>query len=276
MSHDVTFKLLARLRVWFYKGIEPLAPARLLHMDSGDLLSRIVADIETLENFFIRVIAPPLVAVLTLVLMILFMGNVSWGLVTAVSTTLLLAGLGVPLLTFWLSRGIGKQMVAVRSRMNVTLVDVVQGNADLLVLGQASAFQQRVSGLSKQLINLQQRMATISGLHGALGGLLMHLATVVVLLLSIPLVTNGTLDGVMLAVLALATMACFEAVMPLPLAFQYLEESIVAANRLFELVDADPAIQDPPTPSPTPTGNSLSVHGLHFTYGTGPVGVGWD
>jgi len=266
VSHDVTFKLLARLRVWFYQGIEPLAPARLLHMDSGDLLSRIVSDIETLQNFFIRVIAPPLVAVLTLVLMMVFMGNVSWELVTAVSLSLLFAGLGVPLLTFWLSRGIGKQMVAVRSRLNVTLVDVVQGNADLLVLGQADAFQQRVTGLSMQLINLQQRMATISGLHGALGGLLMHLATVGVLLLSIPLVTNGTLDGVMLAVLALATMASFEAVMPLPLAFQYLEESVVAANRLFELVDAKPAVQDPPPPSPTPIDNSLTIYDLRFTY----------
>ena len=271
VSHDVTFKLLARLRVWFYKGIEPLAPARLLHMDSGDLLSRIVADIETLENFFIRVIAPPLVAMFTLALMMVFMGNVSWGLVTAVSISLLLAGLGVPLFTFWLSRGIGKQMVAVRSRLNVTLVDVVQGNADLLVLGQANAFQQRVAGLSTQLINLQQRMATISGLHGAVGGLLMHLATVVVLLLSIPLVTIGTLDGVMLAVLALATMASFEAVMPLPLAFQYLEESVVAANRLFELVDAIPAVQDPPIPSPTPIDNGITIDDLRFSYGAGQV-----
>lgn len=279
VSHDVTFKLLARLRVWFYKGIEPLAPARLLHMESGDLLSRIVTDIETLENFFIRVIAPPLVAVLTLMLMMVFMGNVSWGLVTAVSLSLLLAGLGVPLLTFWLSRGIGKQMVAVRSRLNVALVDVVQGNADLLVLGQAGAFQQRVASLSTRLINLQQRMATISGLHGALGGLLMHLATVVVLLLSIPLVTNGTLDGVMLAVLALATMASFEAVMPLPLAFQYLEESVVAANRLFELVDTEPAVQDPPTPSPTPVDNGLTIDDLRFTYGTEQAvldGIGFE
>ncbi len=61
-SHNVTFRLLARLRVWFYRALEPLAPARLMQYRSGDLLSRIVADVETLENFYVRVVAPPLVA----------------------------------------------------------------------------------------------------------------------------------------------------------------------------------------------------------------------
>ena len=273
VSHDVTFKLLARLRVWFYRGIEPLAPARLQHISSGDLLSRVVADIETLENFFIRVIAPPLVAVLTLVLMVVFMGSVSVGLVTAISGFLLAAGLGVPLFTFWLSRGIGKKLVSARSRLNMVLVETVQGNADLLALGQAEPFQQRIAALSTQLINLQQRMAMIGGLHGALSGLLMYLATAVILILSIPLVTACRLDGVMLAVLALATMACFEAVMPLPLAFQYLEESVVAAQRLFELIDAQPAVADPPPPSPAPLDNRIAVQDLRFAYedGTPPV-----
>ena len=72
VSHDLTFKLLARLRIWFYRSLEPLAPARLLTYQSGDLLSRIISDIETLERFYLRVVAPPAVAVLTALL--------TWGL----------------------------------------------------------------------------------------------------------------------------------------------------------------------------------------------------
>ena len=68
VSHQVTFRLLARLRVWFYQHLEPLAPARLMQYRSGDLLTRIVADIETLENFYVRVIAPPVVAGLVLII----------------------------------------------------------------------------------------------------------------------------------------------------------------------------------------------------------------
>ena len=62
VSHNVTFRLLASLRVWFYSALEPLAPARLMQFRSGDLLSRIVADIDALENYYVRVVAPPLVA----------------------------------------------------------------------------------------------------------------------------------------------------------------------------------------------------------------------
>jgi ATP-binding cassette, subfamily C, bacterial CydC len=62
VSHSVNFRLLAQLRVYFYQALEPLAPARLQSFRSGDLLSRAVADIETLENFYVRAVAPPVVA----------------------------------------------------------------------------------------------------------------------------------------------------------------------------------------------------------------------
>jgi len=74
VSHNAAFRLLARLRLWFYQKLEPLAPARLIHYQSGDLLSRIVADVETLEQFFVRVLAPPMVAVCIAVLMWFLVG----------------------------------------------------------------------------------------------------------------------------------------------------------------------------------------------------------
>ena len=83
----------------------------------------------------------------------------------------------------------------------------------------------------------QMRLAGIGGLNNALGSLLTSLAVVVVLALAIPLVTSGRIAGVSLAVLALATAASFEAVLPLPLAAQFLESSLAAARRLFEVVD---------------------------------------
>ena len=80
VSHDVTFRLLARLRVWFYRALEPLAPARLTQLRSGDLLARIVSDIETLENLYLRVLAPPLVALLVTSVAALLMGAFDPGL----------------------------------------------------------------------------------------------------------------------------------------------------------------------------------------------------
>ena len=238
-SHQVTFRVLARLRVWFYAALEPLAPARLMQYRSGDLLSRIVADIGTLENFYIRAVAPPLVALLVAGLMWIFLGSFDPRLALAVIAMMLLAGVGVPLLSQILSRQPGSRVVTVRANLNAVLVDGIQGTADLVAFRAEAAQVSQVRALSDALGREQARLAGIGGLNNALGSLLTSLAVVVVLALAIPLVTSGRIAGVSLAVLALATAASFEAVLPLPLASQFLESSLAAARRLFEVVDTD-------------------------------------
>ncbi|MFC2036742.1 thiol reductant ABC exporter subunit CydC [Chloroflexota bacterium] len=263
VSHDVTFHLLARLRVWFYQALEPLAPARLMQYRSGDLLARIVADIETLENFYLRVLAPPIVALLVTLLATVLMGLFDPRLGIVLLVFLLLAGVGVPLWTRTLSRHTGRHMVRVRAGLNSVLVDGIQGVADLLAFGQGARHLERVRRLSGQLEDLQQRMAKIGGLHSALTGLLMNLATLAVLVVSIPLVGAAELDGVFLAVLIMVVISSFEAVWPLPQAFQYLETSLEAARRLYEIVDTEPAVTDPPSPLPAP-GGSLDFVSFEF------------
>lgn len=253
VSHDVTFRLLARLRVWFYTALEPLAPARLIQVRSGDLLARIVADIETLENFYLRVIAPPAVAVLVALLAALLVGSFDPWFAAVLLVFLLLAGVALPLWTQALGRRPGRRLVRARSELNSALVDGIQGMADLLAFGQAERSLDQVRRLSRELDGLQRTMACLSGLNSALTGLLMNLATVAVLVVAIPLVSRGHLDGVYLGLLALAVMSSFEAVSPLPHAFQYLESSLEAARRLFEMVDAAPAVTDPPSPLSLPT-----------------------
>ncbi len=266
VSHHVTFRLLAGLRVWFYRSLEPLAPARLMDYKSGDLLSRSVADIETLEHFYVRVIAPPQVAMLVGVLMAAWLASYNLWLAVALLACLAAAGLGVPFLTHRLSRGLGRRMIAVRAELHAALVDGVQGAADLLAFGQEERHQARVRDLSRELVGLQGRSARISGLHAALTGLSMNLTTLVMLLVAIPLVGAGRLDGVYLALLVLAAIASFEAVAPLPLAIQYLGNCLEAGRRLFEIVDAQPAVHEPPSPAPPPSDHSLLVENLSFRY----------
>jgi len=160
-------------------------------------------------------------------------------------------------------------MVTTRSELNVALLDGVQGAAELLAFGQEERQQKRVQSLSRELIGLQGRMAWISGLHGSLVGLLMNLATLAVLVVAIPLVSQARLDGVYLAVLILAVIASFEAVYPLPQALQYLGNSLEAARRLFEIVDAEPVVSEPPGPSPSPRDYGLQAKDLSFCYGAG-------
>ncbi|MCL7452566.1 MAG: thiol reductant ABC exporter subunit CydC [Anaerolineae bacterium] len=268
-SHDLTFRLLARLRTWFYTRLEPLAPARLMAFRSGDLLARIVADVETLENFYLRVLAPPAVALLTAVLAGILLGSFDVRLAAVLLSFLLLAGAGLPLLARSLGRGAGQRLVGVRADLNAQLVDGIQGVADLLAFDAGHRHLLRIQSTSRALGVLQGRMARLGGFQGALTGLLMNLATLAVVTAAIPLVRAGWLDGVYLALLAVAAISSFEAVLPLPQAFQYLDNSLEAARRLFEIVDAEPAVIDPPRPAPVPARLDLRFEGLRVAYEPG-------
>jgi len=236
LSHQVTFRLLARLRVWFYQSIESLAPARWMQRRSGDLLARAVADIETLQNFYGRVIAPPVIAVLVGALMWTLLRGFDMRLALAFLVVFIAAGVGVPWLTRLLARAAGRRWVTARAELNATLVDGIQGAADLVALGQEATWLDRIESQSRTLTNAQARMAWVSGTQGALINLLTSLAALAVLGVAIPLVNSGQIAGVNLAVIVLAALASFEAVSPLPLAAQHLESTLESARRLFEIV----------------------------------------
>lgn len=268
VTHLATFRILTALRVWFYRAIEPLAPARLQEVHSGDLLARIGADIETLENFYVRVVAPPVSAVLVMLFAGVLLGAFDVWLGVALVGFLAFTGGVLPWLSRRLSRHAADAALAQRSALNVGLVDLVQGMADLAAYGQAEAQQARVLAQSAALHQAQQRLATVRGLANALTAIVTGLAGLTMLWLAIPLVTNGQLEGVYLALLPLTAMAAFECVQPLGQAWQMLESSEAAARRLFALVDAPPAVVDPPTPAPPPVGVSLEVRDLRFRYPT--------
>jgi ATP-binding cassette subfamily C protein CydC len=251
-SHTATFRILTHLRVWFYSAIEPLAPARLQAYRTGDLLTRSVADIETLENFYIRVVVPPLAAACVIVFTCLLLGSFNVVLALAVLIFLLLTGVALPLIMRWLGKTSASQFIATRAELNALLVDEIQGLADLLAFDHANAQRARVLRLSAELSRVQGRQAMLRGVSNALAVLLTSLAGITVLWLAIPLVNGGQIDGVYLALLPLTAIASFEAVQPLALALQQLEANQAAGRRLFELIDAEPEVRDPEKPASLP------------------------
>lgn len=271
VTHEATFRLLAGLRTWFYQAVEPLAPARLMEYRSGDLLARIVSDVDTLQDFYLRVLAPPAVAILITLLIAVLVGSFGTLLGVIVFTFLLLTGIGLPFLVRVSGRRTGQQIVQKQSELNTLLVEGIQGISDLLAFGQKQNYLNRVRVQSEDTGKLQMHMARISGLEGSLSGLMMNLATLSVLFVAIPMVSQGRLDGVFLALLVLAVMSSFEAVLPLPQAFQYLEKSLESGRRLFAIVDARPAVLDPTYPENAASGYEIAAKGLGFSYtGNGP------
>lgn len=280
-SHQATLRILARLRVWFYARLEPLAPARLADYRSGDLLQRIVADVESLQHFYVRALAPPLSALLVVAGLTLFLRSYGPPLVAAVLPLLGAVAIGGPLGAYALSHRLAQRVIAERAALTVAVTDSIQGMADLIAYGREGDHQERVDALNQALVADQARLARRTAFMNALGNLLMHASVGAVLLVAIPLARRGQLDGVYLGALALAALASFEAVLPLPLAAQHLGGSLAAARRLFSIVDARPAVHDAPDAHPLPaTAATLHVRDLTFRYAddlpTALAGVSFD
>jgi ATP-binding cassette, subfamily C, bacterial CydC len=255
VAHNTTFRLLAELRVWFYTAIEPLAPARLQSYRSGDLLSRIVADVETLQDFYVRVAGPPLVALIVTGAMMIFMAAFAPILAGALLAGLLLAGVGVPALAYGLGRKAGKTAVSLRADLQTSLIDGLQGLPDLQAYGQDGRWAATIQQQGIALARSEKQLAAVSGLQTGLMELLTQATPWLILLLAIPLATGGQINPVYLAALVLAATASFEAVQPLAPAAQHLEASLAAARRLFTLAAA---------PAPLPT-SQFTIPNSQFT-----------
>jgi len=266
-AHDVTFRVLARLRPWFYSRLEPLTPAWLRRQRSGDLLSRLVADIDDLENVYLRGLAPLVVAVLVVGLTAALFAAFSPLLALTAVAFLVAGGAGAPLLIAALARGWGRRDLEVRAALQAEIVDGVQGLQDLLACGAEGRHHQRIVALGDQLEGVQRWLALLEGLRRGLHDLVTHGALWAILALAIPLVSRGTIPGVYLALLALAILSSFEAVGPLARGVSFLGRSLAAGERLWEVVDAPAPVSDPPRPLPPPEDWTLEFDRVRFAYG---------
>ena len=279
VSHDVTFRVLARIRVWFYLALEPLAPAALQQRDSGELLTHIISDVEALQAFYVRAVYPFMVALVAGIGVLFFFNAFAWQLALVMLLFFLLYGAALP----WLVHGLAKRYSAVlavtRETLQSHVVEGIQGMADLLAYGRADDWQTAVHDLGAQLAAIQRRAASIAGLRSGLGELFTYAAMWLVIWLAIPLAGAGQFATIYLAALALAAVASFELVQPLPQASQVLAESTAAAARLFVVAAGEPQVrpsadkeEDTPT-GPPPQQADLSVRNLHFRYDPGEAWV---
>ncbi|ABL64752.1 thiol reductant ABC exporter subunit CydC [Chlorobium phaeobacteroides] len=267
ISHNITFKILAKLRLWFYDAIEPLAPARLMHFKSGDLLQRVVDDIQSLENIYTRVLGPPLTALLVTALMWFLLGSYSVSAAMIILCFHTLAGIGVPILTMQLSRGISVGIMKHKAEEQVLALDLIQGIGELQLYGNLPAHLAAMQSAETGKLQLQRKNAVIEGLHESLTGLLMNGAVITILWTLIPSISSGaTANGIALSVITLAVMASFEPFLPLPSTIKHIEADQHAGERLFEILDAKPETIAPANPIPFPSEHAIQVKRLSFTY----------
>ncbi len=263
LAHDVTFRLLGDLRVWFFGRIEAMPPQEVGRFHGGDILSRAVHDIDSLQDFYLRALAPPAVLLLTALLVWLVLRGMSAPVAWLVAGALLLSALPA-LLQLRLASRLGGEELRARADLSAAIADGVQGVAELLAYGRVESYQADLQAVGRRLTRAQRGMRRAGALALALIGLLGNLAMIFALVLAIPEVRSGGLPGWDLAVLALIALAAFEAAGPLPQSFQAIARCLGAGRRIFELADG----VEPPLPAARrePADASIDLRGLSVRF----------
>ncbi len=268
VTHEATFRILARLRAWIFTKALPLSPSQLGQLRSGDLVGRITADIDALDNLYLRVLVPAAVAIAAVVMLMVLLGVVSP--LVAVTTLLGLLGAGVAVPVWLQNRGRvpGESIASETGTLRTHVVDLLDGLPDLLSYGAGTRQLSRIRQSAEHLFHQRRTMARLTGLSNAMQTAFTQGAVAVAVILGAVLLARTQISGPQLALLAFATLASFEAVAPLGLAFQYLGRTRAAARRLLEIGDARPLVHDPlpQDRKRVPERLDLSVGGVTFTY----------
>ncbi|MCZ7459282.1 thiol reductant ABC exporter subunit CydD [Streptomyces sp. WMMC940] len=270
VSHDAVLRMLADLRVGVFRRLERIAPAGLRRTRRGDLLSRLVADVDALQDYWLRWMLP---AGAALVVGAGSVGFTAWllpeaGAVLAVG--LLVAGVAVPALSGVFARRAERRLAPARGVLATQVVDLLKGVAELTVTG---ALARRTAGArqaDRVLTRIASRAAAATALGGGLSAVACGLTVAFAAYAGVTAVHSGRIEGVELAVVVLTPLAAFEAVVGLPLAVQYRQRVKRSAQRVFEVLDAPVPVSEPAEPSPAPASAfPLEVRGLTVRHAGG-------
>ncbi|MEU2865377.1 thiol reductant ABC exporter subunit CydD [Streptomyces mirabilis] len=263
VSHDAVLRMLADTRVAVYRRLERLAPAGLRTVRRGDLLSRLVADVDALQDYWLRWLLPAGAALLVSAASV---GFTAWLLPeagAALAAGLLAAGVGVPLLTGAVARRAEHRLSPARGALATRVTDLLTGTPELTVAGALPTRTAEARRADTVLTRIASRAATATALGDGLTALATGLTVAAAALVGAQAVADGRLSGVAMAVVVLTPLAAFEAVLGLPLAVQYRQRVRRSAERVYEVLDAPDPVREPEVPQPVPASPfPLRVRGL--------------
>jgi thiol reductant ABC exporter CydC subunit len=267
-SHDVALRSLGWARARVYEAVEPLAPAQLEDLRRGDLLSRFVADVDSLQNLYLRGLEPPLVALIA--------GGASVGLAAVflpeaaavLGAGLLLGAIVVPTAAESFASRSATRQAAARGGLSAELVETLAGSAELVAFGRGDDRLRSFRAADRRLVRIARRAALADGTGDGLRVLVTGATLVCVLAVSVSAHADGRLDRVVIALLALLSLAAFEAVQPLTEAVRELRATVAAGRRVLELTDRRPRVVDPAEPLPAPiTPFPIELENVRVRYG---------
>ncbi|MCU7974666.1 cysteine/glutathione ABC transporter ATP-binding protein/permease CydC [Shewanella sp. SW36] len=265
-THEATFKLLTELRVWAWQKLLPLSAKNLQGLRRGDMLNRLVADIDTLDHLYLRLLTPMAASLLITGLLYLFLAWFDAKLALSLCLFLVAVWLVMPLLFYRLGHMPSRTMLETKRHYRVLLLDMLQGQAELSLFGANDRFRQKLNEAEANLFKSQSAMANITALSQAMLILSTGSALIMMLYLAAQGVGDAVPPGPMFALMVFATMACVEMMMPIAGAFQHLSGCVLAATRINEITEQEADIQFVTDTGLKAKSGALQIEDIHFGY----------
>lgn len=266
VSHDATFRVLQHLRIYTFSKLLPLSPAGLARYGQGELLNRVVADVDTLDHLYLRVLSPLVGAFVVIVVVTLGLSVLDLTLAITLGGIMLLTLFILPPLFYQAGKSTGQNLTHLRGQYRQQLTSWLQGQAELTIFGASVRYRTQMETTELQWHEAQRRQSELTALSQAVMLLIGALAVVMMLWMASGGVGGNTQPGALIALFVFCALAAFEALAPVTGAFQHLGQVIASALRITELTEQKPEVTFPDTESTVSEQITLTLREVSFSY----------
>ncbi|ENU8987282.1 cysteine/glutathione ABC transporter ATP-binding protein/permease CydC [Salmonella enterica] len=271
VSHDATFRVLQHLRIYTFSKLLPLSPAGLARYQQGELLNRIVADVDTLDHLYLRVISPLVGAFVVIMIVTLGLSVLDVTLAITLGGIMLLTLFIMPPVFYRAGKNTGQNLTHLRGQYRQQLTSWLQGQAELTIFGASKRYRAQMEATELQWHEAQRRQSELTALSHALMLLIGALAVMLMLWMASGGVGGNTQPGALIALFVFCALAAFEALAPVTGAFQHLGQVIASALRITELTEQKPEVTFPQAETPAPEKVTLTLRDVSFRYPDQPI-----
>ncbi|HAT1579546.1 TPA: cysteine/glutathione ABC transporter ATP-binding protein/permease CydC [Raoultella ornithinolytica] len=242
VSHDATFRVLQHLRVFTFSKLLPLSPAGLARFRQGELLNRVVADVDTLDHLYLRVISPLIGALVVIVVVTAGLSILDVTLALTLGGIMLVTLLVLPPLFYRAGKPAGESITQMRGQYRQQLTAWLQGQAELMLFSASERYRKQLEKTEQRWQDAQRRQAELTALSQALMLLIGGVAVVAMLWLTSAGVGGNSQPGALIALFVFCALAAFEALAPVTGAFQHLGQVIASARRITQITGQQPEV----------------------------------
>ncbi|EKY5004694.1 cysteine/glutathione ABC transporter ATP-binding protein/permease CydC [Citrobacter amalonaticus] len=266
VSHDATFRVLQHLRIHTFSKLLPLSPAGLARYRQGELLNRIVADVDTLDHLYLRVISPLVGAFVVIMVVTIGLSVLDVTLACTLGGVMLLTLFIMPPVFYRAGKTIGQNLTHLRGQYRQQLTSWLQGQAELTIFGASDRYRAQMEATELQWHEAQRRQSELTALSQALMLLIGAIAILLMLWMAAGGVGDNAQPGALIALFVFCALAAFEALAPVTGAFQHLGQVIASAMRITELTEQKPEVTFPTDVSDVPDQVTLTLRDVSFSY----------